>query len=276
MKLPLDAPKVIEYCCNICGGKNQLETENFQRELALCKQCGANARFRGIIYVLSGLIGEKLDLPLRKWSRRRQVRGIGMSDWPGYANLLRSKFNYENTFFDRRPKLDILNPEEKHIEKYDFVISTDVFEHIVAPVQRGFDNLFRLLKPGGNLVLSVPTTRIAHTVEHFPDLYEFEFYDFYGRKILVNRDASGHFQLYHNLVFHGGEGSTLEMRRFCEADVIDRLTRAGFEKIQVHDQPQLSIGYYWPELKPPYPSVPVLYGYILSSRRPARDFVLYT
>lgn len=272
MKLPPDAPQVIEYYCNICNSKNQLEREHFQRELAICKRCGANARFRGIIYVLASLLGEKKDIPLQKWSRRKHIWGIGMSDWPGYANLLRGKFNYENTFFDRSPQLDIVNLTTTHLEKYDFVISTDVFEHILPPIQQGFDNLLRLLKPGGFLVFSVPYTRIAQTVEHFPNLHDFEISSFHGKKILINRDASGHFEVYDKLVFHGGEGATLEMRRFCEADVIDRLTRAGFENIQVHDQPQLSIGYYWPELNTPYPSVPVLYGYILSARRPSLDF----
>ena len=273
MKLPSDAPQVIEYHCNLCGDKNRLESQYFHRELAACKKCRANARFRGIIFVLGNLLGEREDVPLRKWPKRKHILGVGMSDWPGYANLLRKKFTYENTFYDHRPQLDIMNLTEKHLRKYDFVISTDVFEHILAPVQQGFDNLLQLLKPGGHLVFSVPYTRIAQTVEHFPGLFNYEILNFRGEKIIINRDRGGRLQVYDNLVFHGGEGTTLEMRRFCESDVLSRIAQAGFENIKVYDQPQLSIGYYWPELKTAYPDVPLLYGYIFSARRPIPVYV---
>jgi hypothetical protein len=58
MELPLTAPQVIEHTCNICGGKNRLETQDFHRELATYRNCSANARFRGIIHVLGNLLGE--------------------------------------------------------------------------------------------------------------------------------------------------------------------------------------------------------------------------
>lgn len=290
MKLPPDAPEIIEYRCNICGSANRLEASKFHRELALCGSCGSNARFRGIIHVLGSFLGEEEDhslrewprrilanllgkgddRPLRDWPRRKDIHGIGMSDWLGYANLLGEKFSYENTFYDRQPQLDIQNPTQAQLGKYDFLISTDVFEHILQPLQRGFDNLFALLKPGGCLVFSVPYSRSTQTMEHFPGLYEFEILDFRGGKILVNRDEAGALQAYDNLIFHGGEGATLEMRLFCEADVLDRLARAGFEDITVHEQPQLSIGYYWPELMSADPNVP-LYAYIISARRPGSE-----
>ena len=86
----------------------------------------------------------------------------------------------------------------------------------------------------------MPYTRIEQTIEHFPGLREFEIFDFHGKKIIVNRDDEGQMQVYNNLIFHGGEGATLEMRLFCESDVLSRLAQSGFENIRVHDQPQLS------------------------------------
>lgn len=267
MKLPPDSPEVIDFRCNVCGNNNHLETKKFHRELAICGRCGANARFRGIIHVLANFLGEGDSRALQEWPRRKAISGAGMSDWPGYANLLGDKFSYENTFYDRPPKLDIQHPTPAQLGKYDFVISSDVFEHILQPLQQGFDNLLALLKPGGCLIFSVPYTRTAQTVEHYPGLNEFEILDFGGKKILVNRDEAGALQVYDNPVFHGGEGATLEMRLFCEDDVLSRLVRAGFEDIQVHEQPQLSIGYYWPELEHADPDIP-LYAYIVSARRP--------
>lgn len=72
MKLPLDTPKIIQFKCNICGQKNQIENDAFHRELAICKKCKSNARFRGIIFVLADSLGleskgQKNDLTLVEW-----------------------------------------------------------------------------------------------------------------------------------------------------------------------------------------------------------------
>lgn len=268
MILPLDAPEIIAYRCNICGGENRLESQKFHRETAICGECGSNARFRGIIDVLAQILNQDESLPLRQWPRRGNVFGIGMSDWPGYASLLKEKFSYENSFYDHPPRLDIQNPDEAQLNRHDFLITSDVFEHILPPLQQGFDNLFALLKPGGSLIFSVPYTRSAQTIEHYPGLREFEIFDFKGVKTLLYRDASGALQVHENLIFHGGEGATLEMRLFCETDVLSRLARAGFEDICIHEQPKLSIGFYWPELESTDPAVP-LHAYIISARRPA-------
>lgn len=273
MLLPANAPETIEYRCNVCGNVNRLGHRLFHREGALCAGCGSNARFRGIIRLLAQTLGGGANLPLAEWPRRDNICGAGMSDWPGYAGLLASKFDYENTFYDREPRLDIQNPRADHFDRYDFVISSDVFEHIPPPLQRGFDNLFALLKPGGRLIFSVPFTDNSQTSEHYPGLHEFEILDFSGGKILVNRDANGNMQVYDHLFFHGGEGLTLEMRLFCRADVLSRLALAGFEDIRVHDEPQLAIGYYWddwpqmpsPELVDKHP----LTSFVISACRPA-------
>jgi SAM-dependent methyltransferase len=156
---------------------------------------------RGIIHVLGTLLGERDDRILKHWPVRKNISGVGMSDWPGYANLLRMKFSYENTFYDHKPMLDIINLSERYVGKYDFVICSDVFEHILRPLQQGFDNLFRLLKPGGTLIFSVPYTRSAQTVEHYPGLHDYEILDFHGTKILVNRDPTGSLQVYDRLTF---------------------------------------------------------------------------
>lgn len=266
MRLPPDTADIIDYRCNICGSSNRLESRLFDREAAFCRKCGSNARFRGIIQALGGFLGE--TGPLQDWPVRKSVFGAGMSDWPGYANLLQKTFSYENTYYDRPPRLDIQEPLPSQLGKYDFVISSDVFEHVLQPLQQAFDNLLALLKPGGLLVFSVPYTRSARTLEHFPGLHDFEIVDFRGNKVLINRDAAGALQVYDQLIFHGGDGATLEMRRFCEGDVLSRLADAGFVDIRVHEQPQLAIGHYWPELPSGDPAAPY-YAYIMSARRPA-------
>lgn len=281
MKSSTEIPEIVDYHCNVCGAQNRLPRRKFHRELAACAHCGSNARFRGIVAALAGLLGLTEAGCLAAWPSRKGVCGVGMSDWPGYAALLAEKFSYENTFFDSPPQLDIQSPAAERLGKYDFVISSDVFEHIVPPLQQGFDQLLALLKPGGGIVFSVPYTRDAQTIEHYPGLHEFELLEFHGASILVNRDAAGALQVYDNLVFHGGGGATLEMRLFCEADVLSHLARAGFVDIRVHEQPQLAVGYYWeewPEMdRPEMVGQHPLTAYVITARRPGgHDFPIST
>lgn len=268
MHLPDPQVVDIRFICNICGATNCLPLASFHRETALCSRCGANARFRGIIRALALSLGIDPHLPLPAWPRQKNRRGLGMSDWEGYARPLHDKFDYINTCYDREPRLDIHAPQPDQFASLDFLISTDVFEHILKPLQRAFDNLLALLKPGGHLIFSVPYTRLPTTREHFPDLHQFQFFEFLGEKILVNRDLQGRLSAYDHLIFHGGEGATLEMRLYCEADVLKRLTDAGFTDITVHEQPDLAVGYYWPPLLHGSGTDPRLYAYIISARRP--------
>ena len=55
---------------------------------------------------------------------------------------------------------------------YDFILSSDVFEHVAPPVERAFEEAFRLLKPNGFLCITVPSVA-DDTVEYYPDLHEY-------------------------------------------------------------------------------------------------------
>ena len=59
----------------------------------------------------------------------------------------------------------------------DFIISTDVFEHIEPPVSRAFVNAKKLLKPDGIFIFSVPFSDPEKpgvpTKEHFPELHDY-------------------------------------------------------------------------------------------------------
>ena len=61
--------------------------------------------------------------------------------------------------------------------------------------------------------------------EHFPDLFEFQIVEFGQDRVLVNRTRSGSYQVFDNLVFHGGPGFTLEMRVLSIADALRNCTR---------------------------------------------------
>ncbi|MGB3787502.1 MAG: methyltransferase domain-containing protein [Phormidesmis sp.] len=162
--------------------------------------------------------------------------GIGLSDWEGYAKPLSRKLSYVNTFFHQEPFLDITNPIGKDFEKYDFIIASDVFEHVPPPSLSAFEGAYKLLKPDGILILTVPFTNEDNTQKHFPDLGEYQIVNFKNREyILVNQNSDGEFNTYKDLVFHGGPGTTLEMRVFCRKDLTAKMQETGFQNIQYFD-----------------------------------------
>ena len=221
------------FTCNICGGKGPFNPEGDWREAASCRLCGSSVRMRGIVHwLLGGLLGRSPGLA--GLSPRPKISGVGLSDWEGYAAPLARTFGYTNTFYHQEPRLDICAPGPDHLGRYDFLISSDVFEHVPPPVSLAFENAFALLRPNGLLVLTVPFADNAETIEHYPDLRSFAVVEVGGDWVVVARSADGRFALHADPVFHGGPGSTLEMRLFSRDGVLAELAAAGFVDIEVH------------------------------------------
>jgi len=96
-------------------------------------------------------------------------------------------------------------------------------------------------------VFTVPFSLDPMTVEHFPELHEWRLEQSNGRFTLYNRTRDGRDQVFDQLVFHGGDGSTLEMRLFSRAGLEREFADAGFSRIRIADEPYLPFGIYWPE-----------------------------
>ena len=189
------------------------------------------------------LFGKQLSL--HEFPTRRDLKGLGMSDWGGYASALAKRFSYTNTFLERAPRLDITQPPDRTGE-LDFVVASDVFEHVAPPVEKALRHVGEMLNPGGFLLLTVPYTLGVRTKEHFPELFDYEILNFKGNPVLVNRTASGRLEVFDDLVFHGGEGLTLEMRMFCRDGLFRSLAEAGFSGIKVAAGAR-EFGACWPE-----------------------------
>jgi SAM-dependent methyltransferase len=178
-----------------------------------------------------------LDISLPEFPRVKSLRGLGTSDSTQYALLLAEKFDYRNTFYDREPKFDIVRPPESEFGTYDFVISSEVLEHVEPPPERAFQNALRLLKPSGVLLLTVPYSLEPTMSEHFPDLHQYGFAQVGGRVVLVNRTRSGELQMFENPVFHSSwSGDALELREFSEADLKRMILGAGFNELSVYSE----------------------------------------
>lgn len=93
-----------------------------------------------------------------------------------------------------------------------------------------------MLKPGGRFVLSVPYSLADETIEHFPQLAEFEIITVLGERCLVHKRNDGTLEIFNKLKFHGGVGQPLEMRVFCLRHLLTLLEDAGFTSTRILEQ----------------------------------------
>jgi SAM-dependent methyltransferase len=222
------------FRCNICGHLATFPNAKIKREVWSCYYCMSTLRWRGIIHALSNeLFGESLALP--DFPVRPDIVGIGLSDWDGYASILEKKLSYTNTYYHQEPFLDItsIKPEQRRL--YDFIICSDVFEHIAPPVSKAFENAQLLLKPDGVMIFTVPYAE-GITTEHFPELYKYSLQKRQDKWILLNQTVDGRSQEFSDLTFHGGPGSVLEMRVFGKESLLQETRAAGFESVRIYDE----------------------------------------
>ena len=216
------------------------------REVPSCGGCGSTVRFRTIARLVTReLLGS--DAALCDVAGNRRVRGLGLSDADVYARPLARLFAYENTYLHARPHLDILHIPDDRRGRYDFLIASDVFEHVAPPIDVAFRNARALLAAGGVFIFSAPFTLADDTVEHFPELHDWRLEKRDGRWRVVNRTRDGRLQAFDAPVFHGGPGTTLEMRLFSRAALIRHLIDAGFTKVRIADESCASFGIAWPQ-----------------------------
>ena len=222
------------FVCNICGASTSADLARVvDREVPTCSECKSSIRFRSLVAALQERLFDNVT-PLKDLPGRKELEGLGLSDDPVYSRFLEEKFNYINTFYDGEPCLDITDPSPHYLHRFDFVISSDVMEHVAPPVEVAFRNLHSLLRPSGLLVLTVPFGLQRDTIEHFPGLHKFEILGRGKDRYLVNITRDGERQEFHNLVFHGGRGAPLEMRLFSETTLLKQLQKSGFRDIKIH------------------------------------------
>lgn len=237
----------LTFRCNVCGNTNHdvpLELVK-NREAQSCGHCRSSLRMRSIVHALSmELFGKSMALP--DFPRDPGIIGAGMSDWDGYALPLSKKLGYTNTFYHKEPRLDIMQTPKESDGRYDFLISSDVFEHIPPPVSVAFVNARKLLKPDGVLIFTVPYKKEGESEEYFPELHDFKIVTAGDKQILINVTRDGVEQTFDNLVFHGGEGFTLEMRMLSEGGLLQELAKAGFEQVKIYNENYPEYGIIWP------------------------------
>lgn len=234
----------LTFRCNVCSRITTVPRAWLSRDDPSCA-CGSTARFRLLVHVLSTQLFQR-SLALAEFPNRPDLSVLDMSGWEGYAWRLRRKVSYTNTYLHREPRLDItaaIPPGWRH--RFDVVICSDVLEHVNPPIGDAFGNLRDLLKPGGLLLLTVPYSSQDATVEHFPDIYRYRLVPRFGKIWLHNIARDGREQWFKDLVFHGGPGSTLELRVFGKGQLRRELAVQGFSDIRCHDDWAPEVGALW-------------------------------
>lgn len=127
------------------------------------------------------------------------------------------------------------------------MISSAVFEHIpVALLDQAFRNSRRLLNDEGVFIFTVPYAKEGRTLEHFPNLHQFTIDETDGKRVLHNVTRDGQHETFEDLVFHGGDGMTLEMRVFSEPDLLRSLKDAGYRSTRIYTDCVEEFGILWP------------------------------
>lgn len=251
--------QLVRFRCNVCSKRTSFPRKEFKRDIWSCRHCGSTVRWRSIIHALSmELFGKSLaidDFPYRP-----DLVGIGLSDWDGYAVRLAEKLGYTNTFFHKAPLLDITSVAPAQHDAYDFIISSDVFEHICQPVSKAFKNARNLLKPGGIMILTVPYVD-GETREHFPGVCQFSVEQQGDTWILIGKTPDGRTNEFTELTFHGGPGTTVEVRIFGKESLRRDCEMAGFDSVRVHEETVEDCGICWnPYVAEGAPYRPFIYG----------------
>jgi hypothetical protein len=237
----------LDFQCNVCGaGNTRVPLAQVQnREAPSCAHCGSSLRMRSVVHALAmELFAEPLILP--DFPVDPGIVGLGLSDWDGYAIPLASKLGYTNTFYHQEPRLDITNADQRWLGWNRFVICSDVFEHVpVGGLDAAFLAIRRLLVDGGSCIFTVPYQGEGETHEHFPRLHDYHFVEEDGTQVLHNTTAEGEHEVFRDLIFHGGDGATLEMRMFTESDLRRRFAAAGFSSFEVRAEVAPEFGILW-------------------------------
>ena len=180
-----------------------------------------------MVYVLGALYGVQGE-PLFSWPVRKEVSILESSARGMMPLMLHEKFDYRPTEYDA-DRIAAGDNRYADFQKlsmgdgsFDIVIASDVFEHVRRD-REAFSEVYRVLKPGGTFLLTVP-------------------YDHSREETLVRVDTSGETDVHLlDPEYHGGGGHTLTYRHYGR-DLLSALKDTGFAVVHhVIDIPQFGI-----------------------------------
>lgn len=148
------------------------------RESFNCSNCKSSLRYREQARVLVNLYGSNKFNSIKELSQDEDFRELKIYE-PGVSGPFRKYFkeikNYHQSFFwdnlelgefkDGVQKQDLMNLTFEN-DHFDLVITSDIFEHVRKPFL-GFKEVYRVLKPGGIHVFTIPLHHPMPRKTHF-------------------------------------------------------------------------------------------------------------
>lgn len=156
--------------CSICGDfRKIIITSDNLRENGICENCNSNTRKRHLAKVLLGLIKRKSKT--RGFHCLQKIPSdIGIDIYNVESNgALHESLKHINNYVCSeyfgpvgiigKEQNGILNIDLRSIpfkdNSFDFVITTEVFEHVPDPY-RAFSEIYRVVRKGGSHIFTVP------------------------------------------------------------------------------------------------------------------------
>ena len=156
-------------CCTVCGHAGYLRREERSiRETYQCGNCGASLRYREQARLILKFFSRENSAHLGELVQESEFRDLRIYE-PGLIGPFRKLFQqlpgYCNSYFweDVKPGefreeiqcQDLMNLTYED-NSFDLVLSSDIFEHVRKPFV-GFQEVNRVLKPGGSHIFSIPS-----------------------------------------------------------------------------------------------------------------------
>jgi len=201
--------------CSMCGKTLFVKLCNNDISAIRCVRCRASVTSMAIASVLKKLVANWEDKKIYELSSR--------GPFFSFLHKRASHLTYSEYFDDIPPGAYKETVQCQDIqgltygdESFDLCTCTEVFEHVPDDL-KGFREIYRVLKPGGQFLFTVPLSDRRETVERVR-LNE-------GKLIYLEEPE------YHDDNIRG-VGSVLCYRNYG-LDIVDRLSDAGFEETEI-------------------------------------------
>lgn len=162
--------------CNICGHvggtflirklpyfdwANSFSGDLDLRESLVCENCDSSSRDRMLVWAIRKCLNESGIISA--WKENKTIRMLESAGRRNHPLYLKQKYEYYNTEYDSEKVQQKVDPlkyadfQDLHFEDehFNFVISSDVFEHIRL-YKNALKEIFRVLKKDGKFILQVP------------------------------------------------------------------------------------------------------------------------
>jgi|GEM_PF-1177979 len=213
--------------CPVCGNVSVMHRiEPNVRETSLCKSCGSNNRKRQIGYVIAKTLSSLKESRIRSAADlvhlddftifNTEAEGAlheVLKPCPGYISSEYFGPSFQSGHLVGGVMHQDLTDLSFGTESMDLVISSDVMEHIPHPYTAHAE-IFRVLKPGGRHVFTVPFGTDLYLDQEIARL------DSFGKPVFFGEP------MYHGDPVRGAEGAPVF--RIFGMEMVSNLARLGF------------------------------------------------